>query len=298
MAELSFPGDGREHGIVLACLYRLLHCNFTLAPKGDLTEEQVEQLGIPPQHVSAFINLLSLTRDMLPPPSTISTSLDNFLYLPPTLNTLVGFRGLLLHRKYIQSSAWEGKPLEVTITEIPNEHSEGNDEEAEVMEVEQATESLPSSATESQIILHSNEGNSQPSDGPENQELNSSVTLVESTGCSNKENEKSLTEPDHRESNSSATSVDCGTTVDERVEEESEDANPNEKSMEEEVEIASMSSESTGQHKDQGSTNDSGSEYEEEDSPDSYFGNRRADDLLLSRLMALFFWPGVMSTTQ
>ena len=135
---LSLPGDGREHGLILAILYRLLDCNFTRMPKGDLSEEQFEKLGIKDQDVGSFNVLRTLIEEMPKKKAVCAAdpcgSRDELVedensrtasagkeatefgsedsepsvppyFLPPTLATLVGFRGLLLHRSYLKTTA-------------------------------------------------------------------------------------------------------------------------------------------------------------------------------------------------
>lgn len=103
--ELCFPGDGREHGIVLSCLYRLLQCDFTLAPTidEDFDPDKAVDLGIAYENYLPFKELMAITKDVPVPEN--SKRIGNEKWLPASLGTLVGYRGLELHRNYLESSA-------------------------------------------------------------------------------------------------------------------------------------------------------------------------------------------------
>ena len=113
---MSFDGDGREHGLVLGAFYRLLRCNFTKWPSENSTDEELKEAGIAEQHQLPFRNLIGLVKE------NTTTGLDKRkVIIAPNLNSLTGFRGLLLHRKYLRSSAHSGETTRIPA--VPNSNS-------------------------------------------------------------------------------------------------------------------------------------------------------------------------------
>ena len=85
---------------MLGAFYRLLRCNFTKWPSENSTDEELLNAGIAEQHQLPFRNLIGLVKE------NTTTGLDKRrVIIAPNLNSLTGFRGLLLHRKYLRSSA-------------------------------------------------------------------------------------------------------------------------------------------------------------------------------------------------
>lgn len=102
--ELCFPGDGREHGINFSCLYRLLRCDFENEPDlDDLTEDEAEKLGIAYENYLPYIEMRNITKGL--PVPVIAERIGTTQWLPPSLGTLIGYRGLDLHRDYLKTSA-------------------------------------------------------------------------------------------------------------------------------------------------------------------------------------------------
>ena len=108
-----FPGDGREHGLILTCLYRFLNCRFdsTLVPAmEERTEERLLELGVEKADHGCFTNLLDLVEDLPPTQPNLDIPLRSFeerksKFLPPTLTTFAGTRGLLLYTPALEMQA-------------------------------------------------------------------------------------------------------------------------------------------------------------------------------------------------
>ena len=249
MLELSFAGDGREYGLILASLYRLLNCSFTLAPKGELSEDELFDLGIRDIHQLTFTNLLQLTDGIAP--SVVE--FDKILCLPPSLTSLTGFRGILLHRKYLETSA--SLPYEPAEAPAPNLVAIEGPPEDPVAGPSRQHQPIESITAEK----GSNEVTGAPSpEKPTNVSLQE--LSVERIDC------------DKPQPSSSEKNVDEVSSVVISLEDHAEE-NKNPETDE--------------------SQNEEGSEEEEEE---PFFGNAEADSLLLSRMISVFFWPGIMST--
>ena len=210
--ELCFPGDGREHGIVLSCLYRLLQCDFTLAPTidEDFDPDKAVDLGIAYENYLPFKELMAITKD-IPVPS-ISDRIGQDKWLPASLGTLMGYRGLDLHRNYLISSA----------------------------------------SLELENVANSNE-------------------LVEDYEDDSMENAAS--EPDE-----------------DAMEGPSGQPEPVPKELEVEKPGTSASNEQVGENDPPNGENDPPNEERK------HFGDKIADGLLFTRMMTLFYWPGIMSS--
>ena len=106
---VSLPGDGREHGLIQACLFRILDCKLSKFPSPDALDDHLEEQGIEEQDVAPFRVLRSLIDEMRDQdPSQDSSSAANEPNddcLPATLSTLVGFRGLLRHAEHLETTA-------------------------------------------------------------------------------------------------------------------------------------------------------------------------------------------------
>lgn len=120
----SMPGDGREHGLIQASLHRALGCNLDKFPPTGAANDQLEELGIEKPDVDSFRVLRSIVDEMPKrtepqdedvdsdeDPEQVSSSQveeDGAVpegCLPPTLITLTGMRGLLLHRNHLRIAA-------------------------------------------------------------------------------------------------------------------------------------------------------------------------------------------------
>ena len=111
--QKSMPGDGREHCLILAALYRLLGCNFSsdLIPAQDRRQaEDLTRLGIESADHGAFTNLLDLI-PAIPDDGSDARWLPHSFeqrrirFLPPTLATFTGTRGLLLYTPALDMQA-------------------------------------------------------------------------------------------------------------------------------------------------------------------------------------------------
>ena len=233
----------------------------------------MNEFGIAPQNHLLFINLLKHIEGIVPPNTTAAP--ETIICLPPTLNMLTGFRGLLLHRKYLQSSASrEYTPPErserVTITECTDGMTADSNRQLDVSsETNVEMESLPNNRQERpgavfpiiservdspQTEAHCSESRQAITSSQENGEkMNSSATLP---------NEESVSDSDEP-------MPERGSAEDSTIEA------------------------ANGTFNEMPSITDSEVDGENED---AVFGDRRADSLLLSRLLTLFYWPGIMST--
>ena len=104
------PGDARENGLVLGCLHRLLDADLTLGPFANDDDDGAvdvdaleEDFGISHLNAPFLAQLMELTRNGVAPPRQS----EEDIFIPPNLGTLVGFRGLEMHQKYLQSSTTE-----------------------------------------------------------------------------------------------------------------------------------------------------------------------------------------------
>ena len=107
----TFPGDARNQSIVLAAFYRLLRCHFDRAPKQVMPEEELEQIGIKPLDGMSFNHLIRMMATVAPSSALIPLA-SEVSPLPPDYFSLVGYRGLLLHRPYLEHSKGEKEPEE------------------------------------------------------------------------------------------------------------------------------------------------------------------------------------------
>ncbi len=273
-------------------------------PEEEPSEEEMEELGIAPQNHLPFINLLSLTKDISRP--NITAVPETILCLPPTLNTLTGFRGLLLHRKYLQSSASceyilpERDSNRVTITECTDETTTGSNRQSETVPMETNAEEMeasPSDYQENISFVGTDVGPATEFSG-----VNETSSTIDShTIAHDRENSQVIS--DTREENGDNVATSSTLITPSNVEYVSNSTQPYDEPMSEEDEIHNME-DSTIETADQVydnsqslHTSSSDSEVEEENEGET-FGDRMADSLLLSRLLTLFYWPGIMSTMQ
>jgi hypothetical protein len=247
---LTFAGDGREYGIIMASLYRLLNCNFTLAPEGELSEDELFDLGIQDIHHLTFTNLLKLVVGIAPS----AVEFDKIYCLPPSLTSLAGFRGILLHRKYLERSA--SLPYEPPQAAAPT-----------LIAIEGPTEEPVAGPSRGHQPIESVTIEDEP-----NEERASAPTSENTTNVSLRE--------------MPTESMDC------------DEPSTFEKNVDVDQNVTVSSKDDVGQAKATNleastSQNEEGSEEEEEE---PVFGNAEADSLLLSRMISVFFWPGIMST--
>ena len=88
----SYPGDGREHGKVLAMLHRFLHCQLDarLMPPADSDEQKLLDAGIQLQDHDALKILLHMV-----PQLQLSTRIDRLI--PARLAVILSFCHKILH---------------------------------------------------------------------------------------------------------------------------------------------------------------------------------------------------------
>lgn len=110
----SYPGDGREHGLALFALYRLLGADFNRrkVPPVESDEDRLLKAGIQTPDHSSYVTLMTLIVKL--PQSTHSKQKSKICnlsngspppesLLPPTLHTLTGLRGLFIYRNSLKS---------------------------------------------------------------------------------------------------------------------------------------------------------------------------------------------------
>ena len=109
MRKTTFPGDGRQHGLVLTAVSRLLNCDFSVLE--TLDHRQPQDLskcfimdGIDTVNVLPLQNMIEM-RHELPSSDERQPHRDESVLMPPTIHTIVGLRGLQLQSKLIRSSA-------------------------------------------------------------------------------------------------------------------------------------------------------------------------------------------------
>lgn len=265
--KLCFPGDGRELGITFTSIYRLLQCNFTLAPEmAEFTEENCERFGIAYENYLPFKELLNLTKNLPVPELSVRTG--QLHWLPPSLGTLTGYRGLDLHRAYLHACASAPIVTErntATITEIPDEPTPG-----------------PSGYQSAVVPRTLDVGKKANASGGNAQQENNPVlgAPVSLTGRSeieqsfrNTANPSGKTNrivPGNDERNSIGASIQVENETSSETETDEEEVD------EDEVEVETPQPPNVPN--------------------DVYFGDRIADSLLLSRLTTLFFWSGIMGS--
>ena len=228
-------------------MYRLLKCNFSLAPKEELDEDQLDELGIPEVHQLTFTNLMNIIKEIVPP--VIEFIQETPICLPPSLNALAGFRGILLHRRYLESSASRPYvPPQPAVAPLP-----ANEETAQ----EPEPIAGPSNGAEP---IESVVGNG----------LNRKNRLSHSYESSRMEYDEPLP---------STSGVDA---------------------VNQQVSDSLTLSESTeaAQNPENVLQNEENNAEEEEEEHQPVFGDENADMLLLSRMISVFFWPGIMSTMK
>lgn len=263
-------------------MYRLLQCNFTRAPTTELSEDEIEVLGIPSQHVLAFANLMKLVKDIARPNAGLAP--ETILCLPPTLNTLTGFRGLLLHRKYLQSSAsCEYTPPGVVagdaaVTEFSEELTEDRNLNPDISEwIDEDGTSEPSSEFNDEGSNHSiMEAKEEIQSGSKSQ-----ICYIDQV--------ISIRQPESNDGDGAIEpSISGPSTISVRVLDEP---------------ITEDNQMSGGKAVDDDSQDEcvdqsSHSDVQEEEDYEQMFGDPMADSLLLSRMLTVFYWPGIMSTME
>ena len=136
----SYPGDGRKNGLIQFALYRLLAGGFdpNKLPDADAPLEELMGAGIKSRDIATYRELKRMIDEF--PAELMEQEANNYMsdpppesFLPPTLHTLTGLRGLLLYNERILTPQ--------TDAEVPEtEQVEDQPEEgavAEEMELEQ-----------------------------------------------------------------------------------------------------------------------------------------------------------------
>lgn len=288
-------------------------------------------MGLAPQDTLPFKNLLQLIEGFVSP----SDAPEPISCLPPTLSTLTGFRGLLLHRKYLQTSASRDyvpperveRPPSVIITEFVSEESvtgsHGNIEDSNGAESETTSSAVVNdplamddhqqlSLREGSIISTEPEGQRrdevevpiqeecvQGSDDLRggftdsrmaDAEVTSNIVLAEQLKLSEvlvcSAGPAQELRADLQEFIQEGMEASLEQSEEEEEEEDIEDQDYNATEDDDAVEADDVE----GRRKEGAD----GSDEEVADGP--YFGDRRADSMLLYRLISLFYWPGIMST--
>ena len=123
----SYPGDGREHSLIQGALYRLLDAKLTGVDFDeerdgcDEVEKRLLKDGVDLTDHLPLTYLACLMKEL--PAQSESDPLDNLL--PPTINTLVGLRGLQLHKKLLETIVHSARPESDEVDELYDfEHDE------------------------------------------------------------------------------------------------------------------------------------------------------------------------------
>lgn len=297
-------------------MYRLLQCNFTFAPETEeFTEENYEEYGIACENYLPFKELLNLTEDLIVP--DLATRTEQLLWLPPSLGTLTGFRGLDLHRAYLRACAsapFEAENETATITDITDEPTPGpsgyqSEMLSRTMNVQEETIASGSNTQqENNAVLEApptSTGVSKTEQSFRNTAKRSVIFNLpvpekdgrKSTGSSIQVENETSSETDEEEMDDDVEEVDDDA---EEVEDEGEDVEDEGEEDEEEGEDEEEREEDEEVDDDGEEVDDDGEEGESPQPPempsDVYFGDRIADSLLLSRLTTLFFWSGIMGS--
>jgi hypothetical protein len=163
-------GDGRENGIIFASLYRLLQCNFTLAPNpDDLNEDECEELGICTKKRHTYYYAFFVAMDLVKDIPGIASLTGQLPRLPPSLGTLIGYRGLEQHRDYLQSSA--SRPFvawrqnNATITELDG------DDETNALEGSSGQSGTVPNSVEVEEPIESGSNEQEDEDGSDDEEI-------------------------------------------------------------------------------------------------------------------------------
>ena len=233
----------------------------------------MDELGIAPHDYLPFVNLLKLKDGVGDTSFTLVP--ENIVCLPPTLNTLTGFRGLLLHRKYLQTSASaEYTPPErrvgVQITECPDEPT-GNSDKESIVDHEGVAVTETESSNHNQIEMES-------------------LPVAETVPVDVQGNQGQIQFELRDREGVQVASVTVPRNVNDHVMVLASEVNESSSQIDSEMVSADNNTERDPLEK----PNSSDSEEDDED----FFGDRKSDSLLLSRLLTLFYWPGIMSTIQ
>jgi len=262
-------------------------------PASETTEEDLEELGIAPENTLPVLELLKLVQGIASPEDPAAA--ESISCLPPTLSTLTGYRGIDLHLKYLEMSAsrdyvppaQQQNPSEGDATGVLEQSiSSANGQPlsqngaslasvavASSNDIEGSGDGIPSRVSASTIDIPEKDKVVQvallkafESTSAESQ----SLTMVEETA----EMELCVSENGDQ---SRLTTPDLGPDDD-------------------------GSSMAYDEHRPLSSANDSPTVFDGEDEGDSNeglvstFGDPKADSMLLSRLLTLFYWPGIMGT--
>lgn len=269
-----------------------------MAPKEELTVEQMEELGVEDHNFPGYESFISLIKDMEAPTSLAAP--ENIICLPPSLSTLVGFRGLLLHRKYLITSAKQEYALpQLNQTRIV----ELDDSEARPGSSSQRDDTISPMETTSPMEMGDHSAKSTNGDSLEIEPSESPVPTLEPSSLgidrpttSNQDKDISVTAVDEELEQRHLNSIANHEKPENMAEIMPESTHQSEYLLEPDE---SMFDEAQNffDGQSQISVEESGPEEELED-VELQFGNKEADALLLSRLLSLFYWPGIMSTVK
>ena len=105
--KTSFPGDGRQNGLILMAASRLLNGDLetleTIARnEPDALQHRVIEDGIGQVNVLPLQNMIELRHEAAS--NAPGTGTNQQLLIPPTIHTIVGLRGLKLQKKTLDSA--------------------------------------------------------------------------------------------------------------------------------------------------------------------------------------------------
>ena len=125
----SYPGDGRQNGLIQFALYRLLAADFdpNKLPDADAPVEELMTAGIKKRDSETYRELKRLIDEF--PVEQMQQEVRNYMsdpppesFLPPTLHTLTGLRGLLLYNERILTPQTDAEmPEAEQVAEQPEE---------------------------------------------------------------------------------------------------------------------------------------------------------------------------------
>ena len=125
----SYPGDGRKNGLIQFALYRLLAGGFdpNKLPDADAPVEELMTAGIKKRDSETYRELKRLIDEF--PVEQMQQEVRNYMsdpppesFLPPTLHTLTGLRGLLLYNERILTPQTDAEmPEAEQVAEQPEE---------------------------------------------------------------------------------------------------------------------------------------------------------------------------------
>lgn len=260
-------------------------------PASETTEEDLEELGIVPENTLPVLELLKLVQGIVPPEDAAAA--ESISCLPPTLSTLTGYRGIDLHLKYLEMSASRDY--------IPpgQHHPEGDATDELQQNISTANEQSSSQNGSSRApdVAASSKDNEGSCDGIPTR------LLASTTNASEKDVVVEAIVPETSEAMSAESQPSTGVEKTAELElgtcESSDNSRLNTPDLGPDDDGSSMAYDD---HRPLSSANDSRTVFDAEEEDDSNegvvptFGDPKADSMLLSRLLTLFYWPGIMST--